>query len=134
LLNDRLVEMKNLRATSYYPIILAIEKLKFNENDINNILRAIETLIVRNFVVGGKVANKYEIEFAKIALNISSKKLIETESIIKTIKDLTLSDEEFIDDFKIFTSKNREHTKIISMLFLMKYMMKLYMKDITKSL
>lgn len=113
LLNDRLIEMNYLGASSYYPIVLAVDRMNFNENDINNILKALETLIVRNFVVGGKVANKYEREFSNIAKKISDGNLYKASEIIDTIKDLTLNDDEFIDDFRIFTTKQADKIRYL---------------------
>lgn len=102
---ERTKEIKNLGASSYFPIILALENENYSEGDIDEILESIESLVVRNFVVAGKTANRFETEFAKIAYHISQHSLNEASEIVKAIKDLTINDEEFIDDFKIFTTK-----------------------------
>ena len=72
-LNERLIEMQKLDASSYIPVIFALRLQNYSEEDINEVLKAIETLVVRNFVVSGLVANKYELEFAQIAKSISDK-------------------------------------------------------------
>lgn len=115
-LNERLIEMQKLDASSYIPIIFALRLQNYSEEDINEVLKAIETLIVRNFVVSGLVANKYELEFAQIAKSISDKtwppnsdsassKIPTKDDILKKLYSLMVSDEEFINNFKIFNSK-----------------------------
>lgn len=115
-LNERLLEMQKLDASSYIPIIFALRLQNYSEEDINEVLKAIETLIVRNFVVSGLVANKYELEFAQIAKSISDKtwppnsdsassKMPTKDDILKKLYSLMISDEEFINNFKIFNSK-----------------------------
>ena len=115
-LNERLLEMQKLDASSYIPIIFALRLQNYSEKDINEVLKAIETLIVRNFVVSGLVANKYELEFAQIAKSISDKtwppnsdssssKMPTKDDILKKLYSLMVSDEEFINNFRIFNSK-----------------------------
>lgn len=102
---EKTQEIKSLGASSYLPIILALEKERYSEKDIYDVFESIEFLIVRNFIVAGKVANRYEIEFAKIAYKISQHSFKNVEEIINSIKTLTINDDEFYDDFKIFTTK-----------------------------
>ena len=115
-LNERLIEMQKLDASSYIPIIFALRLQNYSEEDINEVLKAIETLVVRNFVVSGLVANKYELVFAQIARSISDKawppnsdsassKKPTKDDILKKLYSLMVSDEEFINNFKIFNSK-----------------------------
>ena len=115
-LNERLLEMQKLDASSYIPIIFALRLQNYSKEDINEVLKAIETLIVRNFVVSGLVANKYELEFAQIAKSISDKtwppnsdssssKMPTKDDILKKLYSLMVSDEEFINNFRIFNSK-----------------------------
>ncbi|EAK9762703.1 DUF262 domain-containing protein, partial [Listeria monocytogenes] len=63
-------DLKRLGAKSFYPIILAMVKKDYGPNEIYEVLSAIEVLVVRNFVISGLVANKYETEFSKIAFKI----------------------------------------------------------------
>lgn len=115
-LNERLAEMRKLDASAYIPIIFALCLEKYSEEDINDILKAIETLVVRNFVVSGLVANKYELEFAQIAKSISDKNWTLTgesktahipnkEDILKKLYSLMVSDEVFLNNFKEFNTK-----------------------------
>ncbi|WP_270231306.1 DUF262 domain-containing protein [Lactococcus formosensis] len=105
-LNERISEINKLKATSFYPIVFALQSEEYSESDINCILKYIESLIVRNFVVAGKTANKYEIEFAKIAYNISEEVLKGKDQIIEKISSLIISDDSFINNFEIFSSKS----------------------------
>ena len=110
-LNERLIEMQKLDASSYIPVIFALRLQNYSEEDINEVLKAIETLVVRNFVVSGLVANKYELEFAQIAKSISDKSWSPhnnpptKDDILKKLYSLMVSDEEFINNFRIFNSK-----------------------------
>ena len=110
-LNERLIEMQKLDASSYIPVIFALRLQNYSEEDINKVLKAIETLVVRNFVVSGLVANKYELEFAQIAKSISDKSWSPhnnpptKDDILKKLYSLMVSDEEFINNFKVFNSK-----------------------------
>lgn len=110
-LNERLIEMQKLDASSYIPVIFALRLQNYSEEDINEVLKAIETLVVRNFVVSGLVANKYELEFAQIAKSISDKSWAPhnnpptKDDILKKLYSLMVSDEEFINNFKVFNSK-----------------------------
>ena len=110
-LNERLIEMQKLDASSYIPVIFALRLQNYSEEDINEVLKAIETLVVRNFVVSGLVANKYELEFAQIAKSISDKSWSPhnnpptKDDILNKLYSLMVSDEEFINNFKVFNSK-----------------------------
>ncbi|QIH77550.1 DUF1524 domain-containing protein [Macrococcoides canis] len=105
LLNEKIQEMHILSAKSYYPIILALISSDYDEKDILEVLTAIESLVVRNFVVAGKVANKYENLFARIAFDLSYGKLRNIEEIVKEIRKDIISDEEFSYSFSQFKVK-----------------------------
>lgn len=104
-LNDRIKEIKNLSATSFIPIILAMYNKKFSEHSINSVLKQIETLIVRNIIVAGRVANKFETLFAKIANSISDNKFKTVGEINNEIKQLIIEDDKFENEFSNFTTK-----------------------------
>ncbi|WP_453989991.1 DUF262 domain-containing protein [Bacillus nitroreducens] len=108
-----LINLKTLNASSFYPIILSMVNSSFTENDIKYVLKAIESFIVRNNVVAGKVANKYEILFAKIAHKISEKELTTLDQIYNEIKPEMLNDEEFEHIFATFTVKSAKVAKYI---------------------
>ncbi len=75
-LNKTLSNLKILKASSFYPIILSMVNMNFSEQDIKFVSQEIEVLIFRNCVLAGKVANKYEVLFAKIAHGIYEKNLL----------------------------------------------------------
>ena len=104
-LNERIYEVNKINATSFFPIIFALKKTNFPESDIDIILEKIECLIVRNIVVSGKTANKYEVIFSKIALDISEQVLVSKEEIVSQINHHIISDEEFSNNFKLFKTK-----------------------------
>ncbi|MCU7558428.1 DUF262 domain-containing protein [Macrococcus capreoli] len=108
-LNEKIQEMNVLNAKSYFPIILSLVASDYDEEDILKVLKAIECLVVRNFVVAGKVANKYEKSFSKIAYEINDdehkERLKSVDEIILEIKKETISDEEFQYSFSQFSVK-----------------------------
>ena len=104
-LNERISEIHKLKATSFYPIMFALQEEQYSEDDIDDVLSAIESLVVRNFVVAGKTANRYEIEFSKIAYQISERELSSAKAILEKVNSLIISDEEFENNFKTFKSK-----------------------------
>ncbi len=96
--NETIGNLSIMGATSYIPIILAMKRT-FEDSDILSVLEAIESLVFRNFVIAGKVSNKYEISFAALANGIYNQTLNTVESIIQVIKNDTISDEEFKSAF-----------------------------------
>src|SRR5699024_9968600 len=48
-----IVNLANIGAKTYYPIVLALQINKVSENNILLVLKSIEVLLVRNVVVGG---------------------------------------------------------------------------------
>ncbi len=73
--------------------------MDYAEDDIVIVLRYIETLYIRNCVVSGYVANKYEIEFSQIAFQISNDSSFSIELIIERIKKMIVSNEIFRSNF-----------------------------------
>nr|WP_263327085.1 DUF262 domain-containing HNH endonuclease family protein [Neobacillus sp. Marseille-Q6967] len=108
-----LQNMKTLSASSFYPIILSMVNRNFNELDIKDTLDALESFIVRNVVVAGKVANKYEILFAKIAHKITEKELTEVTQIYDQLKPEMLVDEDFEMMLNTFTVKSTKVAKFL---------------------
>ncbi|MBS6006902.1 MAG: DUF262 domain-containing protein [Clostridium baratii] len=112
-LNSILCNLKTIKASSFYPIILSMKNMKFTEEEIRKVAKAIENLIVRNCVISGKVANKYEVIFAKIAYGIYEKEYTDIEEIIDIIKKNTISNEDFLASFNMFISKSKPVTRFI---------------------
>ncbi|MFC6117799.1 DUF262 domain-containing protein [Macrococcoides bohemicum] len=109
LLNEKIQEMSVLGTKSYFPIILSLVASDYDEIDILKVLNSIECLVVRNFVVAGKVANKYEMSFSKIAFEINKDEFKDrhknVNEIISEIKKETISDDEFYYAFSQFSVK-----------------------------
>lgn len=104
-LNKILINLKIMKASSFYPVILSMKNMEFTDTQIKQAAKSIETLVFRNFVLAGKVANKYEILFAKIAQSIYEKECVDVSNICERIKKETISDEEFFNSFKVFSIK-----------------------------
>lgn len=98
-------EINNLGAKSYYPIIMALVIKGMPEAEIRRIHEVIECLIVRNFTIAGKTANRSEKSFAGVAQNIAQGNLQTADEVIQVLNSLIISDEEFYNNFKIFTVK-----------------------------
>ncbi len=98
-LNMKLKDLKLLKASTYYPILLALYYEEYTEKDILKVLTAIETVIVRNIVVADENPNTFETKFAEIAYNITHHDLDNTESIINELQLITLNDKEFEERF-----------------------------------
>lgn len=112
-LNYILSNLKTIKASSFYPIILSMKNMEFKEEEIAKVAKAIESLIVRNCVIAGKVANKYEVIFAKIAHRIYEKQYTEVEEMIEIIRKNTINDEEFFSSFSTFSSKSKPVIRFI---------------------
>ncbi|MDD2286340.1 MAG: DUF262 domain-containing HNH endonuclease family protein [Paludibacter sp.] len=104
--------LKDMKATLYYPIVLSLMHEKYSEHDIEKILQIIELLVFRNVVVSGHGTNKFERDFANIAVTISKKKNDKNllDNIISQLKIQIVSDDKFkpalIDYTGSSTSKN----------------------------
>ncbi len=108
-----LINLKEMNARSFYPIILALTNLKFDEIEIEKIVRRIEVLILRNCVVAGKVANKYEIVFARIAQNISNATYTTSDQVLKELNKEIITDEEFFNSFTTLKIKKKSIIRYI---------------------
>lgn len=112
-INTTIENLKILGASTFYPIILAMVNNEFNENDILEVLRVLEIFIFRNNVVAKKVANKYEVIFSQIALNITEKKLLNPKDIYHELRYEMLNDDDFEALFKTFIVKDTNVAKYI---------------------
>ena len=114
---DSLKALKRLKASSFYPVLLAIDRLpnKMQENEMAEIVESIEAYVFRNFTICGKVANKAEVTLASIAKDISDENLDSTKAIVDRIKEEMVTDTEFQDSFKVWTggSSSKETIRYI---------------------
>lgn len=112
-INRRLVNLNIMGASSFYPVVLSMVNNAYKEDDILIIVKSIETLIFRNCVVAGKVTNKYEILFGKIAYKISEKEFTTVKEIYNEIKKDTLTDEDLKVVFSTFNIKSVNVAKYV---------------------
>lgn len=89
-----LINISVMKATTFYPIVFAMQIKKYDEKEIKRIIRAIEVLVFRNFVVAGLTANKYEVIFSRIANRITNEN-IEPDEVINELLLVTNDDETF---------------------------------------
>lgn len=89
-----LINLSTMKASTFYPVIFALCLKGFSEEDIKQVLKALEVLVFRNFVVAGLTANRYEIIFADLAKEISSNEK-DRNSIVSAIVENTIDDETF---------------------------------------
>ena len=92
-----LINLSIMKATTFYPIVFAMQIQSFSEVDIKKVIQAIEILVFRNFVVAGQTANKYEIIFSRIAQGISNNNAT-ADDVIKALVAETNDDETFRRD------------------------------------
>jgi hypothetical protein len=107
-----LENLKLLNASTYYPIVVAMVNSSYSELEIKKVVEAIESFIVRNCVIAGKVANRYELLFAKLASKLSGSHM-KFEEITKEFKNEMLSDEEFKSHFMVSAIKKAPVAKFI---------------------
>lgn len=113
-LKESLIALKNLKASSFYPIVLALcAQGNYDDNTIADIIQTIETYFFRNISIGGKVANSTEVFFAKIAKDISDQVLFEKQDIQDQIREKMITDDEFESLFTIWKGSNSAVDKYI---------------------
>ena len=99
--------LKTLKASTFYPIILAMlqspETLVKEEKSIATVLKTLEVFIFRNFTIGGLTANSAEVKLAAIAKEIFDGSLATVDQIVDRIKEQTVKDEQFENDFKLWS-------------------------------
>ena len=98
---NSLKALKILKASSFYPVILAMaqDTATFTETCIRQVVQTIEVYVFRNFTICGKVANKSEVFFSGIAKEIYDGTLDTCDLIIDRIKTEMVSDTEFAESF-----------------------------------
>ena len=94
-----------LKASSFYPVVLAMIRQKFDEESIAKVVKMIEKYVFRNFTISGKTANKTEVFFAKLARDIYGEALENDKDINKIIKEEMVNDEVFETNFISWVGK-----------------------------
>lgn len=112
--NEKLIKglkaLKALKARSFYPVILAMKQADtdFTEEDIALVLSEIESYMLRNFTICGKVANQSERFFAATAKGIYDGELDAAADICERVKEQMVTDDEFISSFSTWTAAKSE--------------------------
>ena len=112
---NRLRALNILKATSFIPILLALElrKNEFTNRDKADILHAIEIYVFRNSTIASKTANSTEVFFADIAHDIYEQRLFNADEIIAKIKNGMISDEDFYNSFCTYDKKTPQYIRYI---------------------
>ncbi len=112
---DTLRALNTLGATSFIPILLAMELRQndFTDKDKVAILRAIEVYVFRNSTIAGKTANTTEPFFAAIAYDIYHQKLSKVDEIIAKIKKGMIPDEDFYNSFCTYHKQTANYIRYI---------------------
>lgn len=102
--------LKTLKARSFYPVVLAMKQADtdFTEDDIALVVSSIESYMLRNFTICGKVANQSERFFAATAKSIYDGELDAAADICARVKEQMVTDEEFISSFGIWMASKSE--------------------------
>lgn len=103
-ITDALINLSIMKTATFYPIMFAMNKAKYSLEDIKKVVKSIEVLAFRNFVVAGLTANKYETFFAAVAKKISMGAALADE-VVKSIISETVDDDKFKRDLIGFTVK-----------------------------
>lgn len=112
-IRESLISLKTLKATTFYPIVLAIVQTFTNDYEkvLKPVLAKIESYVFRNLTICGNNANTTEIFFAEIAKNIFEENLSGTNEICDAITKGIVSDQEFRDSLVIWVaSKSAKDT------------------------
>ena len=111
-ITNMLANLSVMKATTFYPIVLAMQVKQYSEQDVKRVLSALESLVFRNFVVAGQTANKYEIIFSRIANEITNKD-ITADKVVNEIISATNDDDIFKRDLIGFEVKTVTIAKYI---------------------
>ena len=97
--------LQKVQAISFYPIVIAMYR---NENigkeDVEKILSAVETLVIRNQVIMGYVANRNEMLFSDLACKLFNNTNVDT--VVDEIHNKTANDDEIRGKFQTYCPKD----------------------------
>lgn len=83
--NSEITDLKKLKVSTFYPIMFAMHEQQFSEADTLKVLHALESLLVRDIVIGRKSPNSYELKFAKIAVAITQMELADADDVVNEL-------------------------------------------------
>lgn len=79
--------LRKLRVTTFYPVVFAMnERGDFDDEAVLKVLKAIESLVVRDIIVGRRSPNSYEVIFASIAVDISQMTISDADEAVAELK------------------------------------------------
>lgn len=109
-LMNSLKALKMLKARSFYPVVLAMKQadITFSEEDIALVVSTIESYMLRNFTICGKVANQSERFFAATAKSIYNGELDAVADICAKVKEQMVTNEEFVNSFEGWVASKSE--------------------------
>ena len=108
-----LKNLKTLGASTFYPVVIAMESRDFSEKDIDKVLDDIEILYFRNNTICKNASNMMERFFAQLAQDITEKSLYKVEEICAEIGKQVVEDSVFEEAFNIWTGKQKEIIRYI---------------------
>ena len=107
-----LSNLNTMGAKLFYPMILACVETNASNEDILQLLNCIETLIVRNIIVGQDTANKFELQFSENAKKISEKEITVSEAI-EIVRSWISKDDSFKHNFEVAIVKDTKVSRCI---------------------
>ena len=110
-----LKNLKTLGASTFYPVVIAMESRGFDEEDIAIVLKNIEMLYFRNNTICKNSSNAMERFFAQLAQDITEESLDKKEEICEEIRKQVVEDNVFEEAFNVWTGKKKEIRLIIRM-------------------
>ena len=103
-LKKAFLSLKTLKASTFYPVVLAMKKQSsYTDDDLLKVVKIIECFVFRNFTICGKTANSTETYFSEIAKKIYDEELTSCDDICKEIRKGIVADDEFKESFKVWT-------------------------------
>ena len=111
-IKEKLIGLSTLGARIFYPIVLSFIRIKTDNKTILKVIKSIESLTVRNIVIGSHNANEYESSFCDVAKEISNQNVTIDEAI-NMITSKIDSDDLFISHFKTATIADSKTARYI---------------------
>lgn len=101
-----LENLKYLRASTYYPILLSIKSAGiFSDDDVTLILKTIESYVFRNLTICNNTANSTETFFADVAKSIYDGILTTADEVVDVISEKIIDDDQFSAIFEKWSAK-----------------------------
>ena len=95
-----LEDLKTLKAKTFYPLVLAMIERKFTEDDILITLKAIATVVFRNFTICRENPSSFERTYSGLAHKVFNQEIKTADELREELNSLTVEDETFEASFK----------------------------------